>query len=194
MNVKKVLMWFMVLVFVVGFATVGFAETPSKNSELYPTTPEGVVKALVKADFDGSANEVIGDVKKRLKYFIEAYNAGTDGFGIISKYKVIKLKGKGDEVKVKVVFDIIGYIAGYETLKMNKKTEEEIFSLSKEKGLWKIRYPVSEPRISLKTAIKILETEMEKPYYKEHPKLKDKIKKNVTILEKYLKQPEGGRK
>jgi len=45
-----------------------YFEEKVEKPDHYPTTPEGVVRAFVQATFDGDSDEIIGDVRKGLRY------------------------------------------------------------------------------------------------------------------------------
>lgn len=163
------------------------AETLEKKQSVYPTTPEGVVKAYVNADFNGTGNEIIGDINNRLKYTDGHINVGSDCFPIATKYKISKLKQSSKEASVEVRYEIIGEICGDDSLELNKRNEKTIYSLDKINGLWKISFPDEAPRISIITAIKILK--------RGHPlPLKNKkIETNINKLNELLTNNIGGK-
>ncbi len=165
-------------------------QTPGANTEPkakslsgYPATPEGVVEAFVQVDFDGIGNEVIGDIKKRLQYTTWDSWAGSDTFPISLKYKIIKLQENSEKAKIKVVHEYLGDV-GIEFLEVERKPEEIMYYLKKEKDIWKITFPEHAPYISVKTAIRLLEWGIES--YKKDAGRVDKIKKHIITLKKYL--------
>jgi hypothetical protein len=98
-------------------------------------------------------------------------------------YRIAKQKGDINEVKVKVIYEYIGDICA-DVLHITKKTKKEVvYHLKKDKSFWKIYFPAKPPYISVKTAIKDLEHTMNVL-----PELKAKIKKNINVLRKILKE------
>ena len=157
----------------------------------YPDTPEGVVEAYVKAVFDMIEVEKLadGNVEGRTKYYAQEVlhdpTPGYDCLPISLGYEIKKSKVDGNKATVAVVYEDMGENIGdlcCESLEKRKKFKDEvIFHLVKEKGLWKIRSP--DPMyISVNTAIRLSEYCM-----KNYPERKEKIKKTLSILKKYLK-------
>jgi hypothetical protein len=159
------------------------AEKRGKTLETYPTTSEGVVEAFVKVDFDGISDVEIGDVRKRLQYTMWDSWPGWDSLDISLKYKVIKIKEDNKEAIVKVIHEYLGWVV-LDRIEIERKTEEIIYHLRMDEGRWKIYFPSHAPYISVKTAIKILEWNIE--YYKKDKEKVKEMRKNIEILKKYL--------
>jgi len=179
------------LLFQLPLGHLSYADAQTKEIMTYPDTPEGVVEAYVKAVFDMIEVEKLadGNVEGRTKYYAqEALHDPTPGYDclpIALGYQIKKSKVDDNKSTVEVVYDDMGEDIGDlcgESLEKRKKFKHEvIFHLVKEKGLWKIRSP--DPMcISVNTAIRLSEYLM-----KNHPERKEKIKKTISILKKYLK-------
>jgi len=160
------------------------SEQKRKSSDAYPTSPEGVVKAFVWLHFAGAANEVIGDVKKQLQYTTWEKEPSSDNFCIALKYNVTNWIERPNNATVKVVYQVIGHLLGFE-LAIERGEEIVYYELLNDKGLWKISSPAYVPCISNNTAIKILEFEKDRRS-KIDPKEGERMKKYIDILKKYL--------
>ncbi len=160
------------------------AEQKSKSLDTYPITPEGVVEAFVRAYFDGVADEVIGDPNKVLQYTTWEGYSSSDVWLIALNYRITKHLQISNRAEVKVVFKIIGTLAGFENLGIGEHEAIAYIGLVKDNDKWKISYPAGGSCVSVKTAIKILEFGM--IYYKDDLKKMEEIKKNINILKKYL--------
>jgi hypothetical protein len=132
----------------------------------YPSAPEDVVEAFIKTDFDGSSNEVIGDIKKRMQYVNWEIYPGSDCNYVIQKYQITKLTENADSATVKVKYFIVGNLCGFDSFTKNKKEETIIFGLVKSNYNWKIDYPDPPPYISPSTALKLVNHEMSRQYLK----------------------------
>ena len=170
-----------------------YSDQKVEKQDNYPTTPEGVVRAFVQANFDGESNEVIGDVRKGLRYTTwgDRYPS-SDVYDLALRYDVIKWIETPGKATVKVVYQCIGSLPIDYDLEKEEKEEgkrrvyEEIiyYELLKEKGIWKINSPADAGCISVNTGIKILQHEM--AIHRNDPKKIEQIKKNIDILRKYL--------
>jgi hypothetical protein len=160
-----------------------YSEQKVEKQVSYPATPEGVVEAFVKAEFDGTGVETIGDIKKRYQYTIWEVHPGFDGVDISLKYKIVKIREDGKRATVKVIHECIGR-AALDLMEIERQTQEIEYSLVKEKGFWRIAFPNSGYYVSVKTAIKTLEWGIE--FYKKDTERVKKMKKNIEILKKYL--------
>lgn len=153
---------------------------------IYPNTPQGVVEAFIKADFDGSANEVIGDVKKRMRYVTWEIYPGADCSSIVRKYAISKITENATTATVEVTYEVIGTICGFDSNSTINKEENISFSLIKVGSNWKIDYPDPAPFISPLTALNTVKHELLRLY------LKDKKDKQIqalrTRIEKTRKQ------
>jgi hypothetical protein len=182
-NVLFIGIWILLLMMLSN--QVSEAEIKEKNIINYPSTPEGVIEAFVRLDFDGTADELIGDMRKKLRFVTWEIPYGSDISYIISEYRIEKFREDSREATAKVTYTVIGTLGGFEDLEMEKRDKKVIFyDLLKQKGLWKISSPAHPPYISVKTAIKILEFGM--TYYKDDSEKKGKIKRNIDILKKYF--------
>jgi hypothetical protein len=131
----------------------------------YPSTPEAVVEAMLKTDFDGTTNELIGDNEKRKKYMAENIIApGSDSLVIISNYKIGKLLQHITEASIEVHYYEVGNLNFDVPLKRLNKESIVIFNLELQNGFWVITSPFVEPRISIATAVNILEHELGEQY------------------------------
>jgi hypothetical protein len=162
------------------------AEVIGKSSIIYPTTPEGVVDAFCKASFNPAEIERvndIGDIEERLQFTREDFIGGSDCFHVALSYKIIKLKENMKEAKVKVIYDYLGGLCGDGSFSTREKTEEITYKLTKSENVWKIFAPVTAPYISVKTAIRILEWEIE--HYRKDSERVAEARKSINVLKKY---------
>jgi len=183
-NVLFIGIWILLLVIL--SIQVSGAEVKGKSSITYPTTPEGVVEAFCKASFNPTniqrVND-IGDIEERLEFTKEDFIGGSDCFHVALAYEVIKVKKSTKEAKVKVVYHYLGGLCGDGSFSIRKKTEEITYNLTKIDNVWKIFAPVTAPYISVKTAIRILEWEIEQ--YKKDSERVTEVRKSINILKKY---------
>ena len=167
-----------------------YSQQKVEKQDKYPATPEGVVRAFVQATFDGESHEVIGDVRKGLRYTTwgDRYPS-SDVDCLALRYDIIKWIEVPEKVTVKVVYQSIGYLSlgdESETEAGERTVSEEIiyYEVLKEKGIWRISTPADAGCISVDTGIRILQHEID--YYKDEPKRIEGFKKNIDILRKYL--------
>jgi len=160
-----------------------YSEQKVEKQDNYPATPEGVVEAYVKAGFEGTGVEEIGDVQKRLQYTIWKTWPGSDSNDISLKYKIAKIRENEKEATVKVSHECLGWVA-FDLIEIERKTEEIEYKLVKEKGFWRIAFPDHARYISVKTAIKMLEWGIE--FYKKDTERVKKMRNNIAILKTYL--------
>ncbi len=160
-------------------------EQKGKSLDAYPTTPEGVVEAFVKASFNGVGIRAVGGATEMLlQYTTWTSYPSCDGFSIALKYNVIKLKEDLGKATVKVVYDCVGEESRLKFLRIERKTEEVIYELEKVKNFWKIWFPGECPYISVKTTIKLMEWGIK--YYKDDKERVEWMKEHIEILKKYL--------
>jgi len=146
----------------------------------YPHTPEGVVEAYVKAGFDvASVRQLFGsyEVKEQKRYVLDYFCPGWDCVDIVSGYKVTRNSEDQHVATVKVVYDGIGGVCG-QFVSVGEKTEKTvIYDLIRHENFWKIRAPIEPPRISVKSAIELLDESMID---------QDKLNEYITSLREYL--------
>ncbi len=160
-----------------------YSQQKVEKQDNYPSTPEGVVEAFVKAGFDGTGVEEIGDPQKRLQYTTWEIWPGSDGDLISLRYKILKVREDDKQATVKVIYEYLGW-AAFDLMKIERQTKEIQYSLVKEKGFWKISFPGHAPYVSVKTAIKMLEWGIE--FYKKDTERVKKMRKNIETLKAYL--------
>jgi hypothetical protein len=170
-----------------------YSEQKVEKQDDYPTTPEGVVRAFVQTNFDGESNEIIGDVRKGLRYTTwgDRYPS-SDEYCLALRYDVIKWMETPEKATVKVVYQSIGCLPIDYDLEKEEKEEGKrrvhegiiYYELLKERGIWRINSPADAGCISINTGIRILQHEID--YYKDEPKRFEGFRKNMNILRKYL--------
>lgn len=148
----------------------------------YPGLPETVVEAFCKVDYDGIADEDIGDVRKRLRYTTSEVYPGYDCVPIALGYKVMKHTEEANEASVKVAYRTIGHLCGYESLRIEESDDEVTYRLQKREDLWKIYHPILPPHISIETAVKILNKALTRSISKRDPTIRHSIEKNIATL------------
>jgi len=154
----------------------------------YPSTPEGVVEALVQAGFDAKSITGLsnyGDVRERAGYFAEDYyNPGYDCNDIVLGFKILKEAQDADTAKIAVVYEKLGSICA-EELDLLPKVEQNrvVYHLERRKGFWRIVAPYDPPSISIQTAIKMSERLMD-----DYPERKATIMRNIEVLKRILRQ------
>lgn len=168
----------------------------------YPATPDAVVGAMLRADFDGASNEIIGDDDERMKYMAEnIITPGSDSIAIITDYRIAKQTQQSTKATIEVLYKEIGNLNFDVPLKQLKRDSIVIYNLELKNGFWEITSPFKEPRISIRTAIKVLEHESREQYTKkssntDSTQRKKTIGKNLLLLKRMATtyQPNGAHK
>jgi hypothetical protein len=160
------------------YSVAGDCQTDSLTK--YPNTPLGVVEAFIKSDFDGSANEVIGDVNLRMQYVTWQIYPGSDCSSVVRKYKISKITEGATTAAVEVKYHVIANLCGYDSFTKTNKEEIVAFGLIKADSRWKIDYPDPSPFISVLTALNLVKHELSRPY------LNDKDDKQIQALKKRI--------
>jgi len=160
-------------------------EQKGKSLKTYPTTPEGVVEAFVRAYFDGVAYEDIGDPRKILQYTTwgDRY-PNSEVSCIVEKFEIIKWVVGSEKATVKVVLTVIGMLTDYENLEIEKGEAIGYYELLKGEGLWKISSPAHGTCCSVSTAIKIFEQQLikYKDFYRNNPWKAERIRENIRKI------------
>lgn len=146
------------LTFLLMYSAVVFADSQQSDGA-YPSTPEAVVEAFVKADFDGTANYYIGDIKIRAIYTQPGseYARAYDGFGVVKSYKIKKIMQTPTEAAVQVIYQLISKSdVNKKGLEWGQEDVKQVYKLALKNGSWKITAPNVDPYVSTTTAIKVL--------------------------------------
>jgi hypothetical protein len=162
--------------------TIDIGSSASPNTK----TPEGVVAAFLETDLNGTSNEVIGDINKRMQFVTwEAY-PGSDCFSVIKNYKITKISENAVSATVEAEFHEVGTLCGYDSYTANKVVEVVVFGLIKKGSVWKIDYPDPSPNISPLTALKIVEHELSRNYYSSGSKNIVTLRKRIELTRNEL--------
>lgn len=132
----------------------------------YPNTPEGVVEAYCREDYNGGGLNK-STWGKLLKYTIFKKRIMGINSVIVSKYRVTKLNQTSQKAKVKVEYDVAGELFedpfAWELKNPTKIGEVFEINLVKVNGYWKIDGPyelVWSRYISIEVAIRRLESSL----------------------------------
>lgn len=128
----------------------------------YPATPEKVVASYCKNVFNGVglSSKTWAEIKKYTTW-IDA--PGWDITVVAKNYDITSTEQYTKTAKVRVKYQIVGYMESgedYPRLIKDVKSDVVDFVLIHDDSLWKIEGPQDPPRISIKTAIELLEKEM----------------------------------
>lgn len=149
----------------------------------YPITPDSVVEAYLKEDFD------MGEWEKREKYTVYGVVAPKGETTIVSEYKITTIKKNIDAAWIKADYAIGGYFtrseAGFHFRDTDKVEEAYIFEVVKNDGVWQIKSPMDHQYVLLISQIKSLEKFVTEE--KELMKEVEQTKKIIDILKKHLK-------
>jgi hypothetical protein len=143
-----------------------------------------VVEAFCSAEFDGTGDPLIGDVRQLLRYTVWEIYPQTECDSIILKYTVLgKAWQRPTEAAVEVKYEVIGDLCA--ELQLQNRQELVTYYLTRKKGFWKVNFPAETPYISAETAIR--KSEHRKADYKNSPESQKKMEKSVDILRKVLR-------
>lgn len=141
----------------------------------YPLTPEGVVDAYCKADFNGGS----GSWQSMAKFTFNEEPAGSDTTVLVSGYKIVKVKKTIKVANVRVIYKVIGNLywdGERERLKPSKrKMEAYDFKLIKKNDLWKIENPLGLPHYSVYKIINSLKKEIHAKNNIQYNKYRNKL-------------------
>lgn len=134
------------------------AQPTQKEVAAYPATPEGVVEAFVKADFNGIGAGWSGAWSEIQRYTTWLDSPGWDIGNIVADFKITKIRKKSDTADVKVEYKSIGDLSFEDVPIFNeaKTNEVVLYKLIKKNNWWKIESPQLPPHVGVKKVIEHL--------------------------------------
>lgn len=128
----------------------------------YPSAPKDVVAKYCNNDFngDGLSSKTWPNIKN---YTTWMDAPGWDITVVIKSYNVMSVEQYARTAKVKVKYQVVGFLESgekYPRIKKDIKNDIVEYVLIHDNNLWKIEGPQDPPRISTYVAIELLEKKM----------------------------------